>query len=450
MRCLFAFMCVLALGVMGCSETSGTGGDGGAAGMGGGGVGGNGGQGGVDLCDGVDCDEGETCIWGDCYAIDCSLVEEGAGCAAAAGFFFVPGLCSGDVCLFECEVLEEGSTCHREDGVGICVDNYCGERCENNDDCSDLTDCTSDTCLSNGLCENTAVQDGTPCAGGTCEGGTCGLESSVLPCSEDGIRNAIAAGGGPYTLDCDEPTTVVLRATIRVDNDVILDGKGVTLDARNAQDTTFRVDKQVAVEFNGFTLIGGDHAGIYNAGNLTLANSTATANPGWGIDNDGVLTVLNSTVSGNTGDAQIFNQGSVALINSTVSGNSAVGLDNNAGALTVANSLVDGDCAGDVTSNGHNIESPGNTCRFDQATDRINVPAELLNLGPLQDNGGPTMTHALLTEPGPSVAIDQIPEGDCVDADSEPLTTDQRGFTRPVAILGPDPLCDVGAFEVQP
>jgi len=52
------------------------------------------------------------------------------------------------------------------------------------------------------------------------------------------------------------------------------------------------------------------------------------------------------------------------------------------------------------------------------------------------------MTHAL--EPG-SVAIDQIPEADCLDADGEPLTTDQRGEPRPGGSM-----CDVGSFEVQP
>ena len=65
-------------------------------------------------------------------------------------------------------------------------------------------------------------------------------------------------------------------------------------------------------------------------------------------------------------------------------------------------------------------------------------------LGPLQNNGGPTETHALL--PG-SVAIDQIPEADCVDEDGEPLITDQRGELRPA---GAESKCDVGAFEVQP
>jgi hypothetical protein len=94
-----------------------------------------------------------------------------------------------------------------------------------------------------------------------------------------------------------------------------------------------------------------------------------------------------------------------------------------------------------VTSNGYNIESPGNTCGFDQLTDLVNVTTEQLALGPLQDNGGPTETHALGAG---SVAIDAIPEADCVDADGEALTTDQRGVTRPQGDA-----CDVGAVEME-
>jgi hypothetical protein len=93
---------------------------------------------------------------------------------------------------------------------------------------------------------------------------------------------------------------------------------------------------------------------------------------------------------------------------------------------------------------GGNLESPGNTCDFYQPTDQVNVTAQQLNLGPLQDNGGPTQTHALGAG---SVAINQIPAEDCVDADGAPLTTDQRGEPRPET---GGTLCDVGAFEVQP
>jgi len=101
----------------------------------------------------------------------------------------------------------------------------------------------------------------------------------------------------------------------------------------------------------------------------------------------------------------------------------------------MTNSVVDGDCLLDIVSNGYNVESPGDTCNFGQPTDQVNVTAEQLNLGPLQDNGGPTMTHAPLAG---SVAIDRIPEGDCaVDAD-------QRYVSRP---RGDG--CEVGAVEVD-
>jgi hypothetical protein len=95
-----------------------------------------------------------------------------------------------------------------------------------------------------------------------------------------------------------------------------------------------------------------------------------------------------------------------------------------------------------VVSLGGNIESPGDTCDFDPGgTDQVDVHELALDLGPLQDNGGPTWTHALL--PG-SVAIDVIEEADCVDPDGLPLTTDQRDFARP---MGGG--CDAGAFELQ-
>jgi len=104
---------------------------------------------------------------------------------------------------------------------------------------------------------------------------------------------------------------------------------------------------------------------------------------------------------------------------------------------TLTNSLIDGDCQGYYNvSGGYNIESPGDTCGFDQTTDLYEVPD--LKLGPLQDNGGLTETHALL--PG-SPAINRIPGAACE------VETDQRGEPRPET---GGTMCDVGSFEVQP
>jgi hypothetical protein len=208
---------------------------------------------------------------------------------------------------------------------------------------------------------------------------------------------------------------------------------------------------------SGNIAIQGNGGGITNIlGSLTLTNSTVSGNSGgWagGINNyTGPLTLTNSTVSGNTtlskGGGIANYTGPVTLTNSTVSGNTADeggGGIFNWGPLTLTNSLVDGDCElgvgpaapiGSISSNGYTIESPGDTCGFDQPTDQVNVSADNLKLGPLQDNGGPTMTHALGAG---SVAIDAIPADVCE------VDEDQRGEPRPGGTM-----CDVGAFEVQP
>jgi hypothetical protein len=312
----------------------------------------------------------------------------------------------------------------------------------------------------------------------------------VLPCSEQGILNAIAAGGNePYTFDCDGTTPVVTQGAFVINNNVILDGEGKLTVTGSSFNPFFIVEEEVVAELRRFTITGSaplplpsekigefpPGSGILNNGTLTLTNSTVSNKPGDGIANNGTLTMMNCTVSGNTGVAGgIGNGGILAVTNSTVSGNTGVagGIWNNGtltmmnstvagniahdpanegsaivngedATLTVANNLVDGDCtnAGVITSNGYNIESPGNTCGFDQTTDQTGKTAEELNLGPLADNDGPTMTHALKLVPTPSVAIDQIPEADCE------VDTDQRGKPRPET--GGD-ACDVGAFEVQP
>jgi len=462
---------------------------------------------------------------------------------------------------------------------------------------------------------------------------------NVCPCNEGGIRAAIAEGLGPYTFDCDGPTTIITGREIVIDADVTLDGGGnLTVDGNQAH-RVFSVSDGVTAELIGLTVANGKEAaehgggirnegmltlrnitvsdsaagretgcrtddpallcseggGIWNAGTLTLMDSTVSGNSapfgggianrqgsltlidsdvlsnsangcrgaaallcsgGGGIWNSGALTMINSTVSGSTADwgAGIYTRGGTpTLTDSTVSGNSAGfdgggllnfetltlidstvadnvagqsggGIANEAGTLEVTNSTlsgntaaaaggglfnplgaaanllnttvstntaeregggvytggalllisgtiaandaptgsaifdpgapgdalrsimntaVEGDCAGSpLDSGGYNIESPGNTCGFSEATDR---PAEdQLNLGPLQDNDGPTQTHALLEN---SAAIDRIPQADCVDGAGEPLTADQRGKPRPAGVSS---TCDVGAFEVQP
>ena len=62
----------------------------------------------------------------------------------------------------------------------------------------------------------------------------------------------------------------------------------------------------------------------------------------------------------------------------------------------------------------------------------------------LADNGGPTLTHALV--PG-GLAVNAGDNSKAVDADGNPLDYDQRGegFARIV-----DGTVDIGAFEIPP
>ncbi len=80
------------------------------------------------------------------------------------------------------------------------------------------------------------------------------------------------------------------------------------------------------------------------------------------------------------------------LVNTIVSGNT--------GATAGTNGIVTDDDSGPVLSYGHNLIGTASGFSNFVATDRLNVDPRL---GPLQDNGGVTPTHALLAS---SPAID--------------------------------------------
>src|SRR5690606_29146412 len=162
------------------------------------------------------------------------------------------------------------------------------------------------------------------------------------------------------------------------------------------------------------SLVSGNSAyrggAIYNAGTGTLANSTVSGNSatdGGGIYNaSGPLTLTNSTVSGNMalqngGGIHNYSFGTLTLTNSTVSNNSGGyggGVFNHSGVTTMTNSIIayspGGDCENWGTINAkHTLIRDGLGCV--NGTDLNNLAGEPM-LGPLQDNGGPTMTHALL------------------------------------------------------
>ena len=194
--------------------------------------------------------------------------------------------------------------------------------------------------------------------------------------------------------------------------------------------------------------------------NSTISDNVATASgstSGGGVENNAVLVMTNSTVSGNRGGmgGGIYNanSGMLTLVHSTVAGNDASypggGIFNDGGSMTLTASILDGntnrsarsDCFSTVppTSGGYNFIGDGTGCMWVAGSgDIVGTATAPLSagLGPLQDNGGPTTTHALL--PGPPVAINTIPVAACA------VATDQRGVVRPQGGM-----CDKGAFEVE-
>jgi len=191
--------------------------------------------------------------------------------------------------------------------------------------------------------------------------------------------------------------------------------------------------------------------GMFNGGPLTIGSTTISDNSaanGGGIYNSGggTTTITNSTVSGNTAGSGggIFNIRMLAITSSTLSNNSASlggGVFNNE-TFQIGDTILNMGASGANIANFGTVTSLGYNLSSDDGGGVLTGPGDQINtnplLGPLQNNGGPTFTHALL--PG-SPAIDA---GD--PNFTPPPSFDQRGpgFDRVV-----NGRIDKGSFEVQ-
>ncbi len=164
------------------------------------------------------------------------------------------------------------------------------------------------------------------------------------------------------------------------------------------------------------------------SGFIVLNNSTISGNNGGGIRNQDVNTTLYYSYGGGGGYYR-NQQCQLSIGNSTIAGNKGSGVDNR-GILLLKNNLIannTADCNNSAALNlsGINLIENG-ACNAQLSGDP--------KIGPLLDNGGLTMTHAVLAG---SPVIDKALKSTC------PLT-DQRNIKRDLLKTG---ACDLGAFE---
>jgi len=315
-------------------------------------------------------------------------------------------------------------------------------------------------------------------------GGACTLRAAIMEANAGDGSDTIVLPAGTYTLsiagtgengaafgDLDIAASQPVTITGAAAATTIIDGGGLdrvfhNLGPLTISHVTIR-NGNSAASFGGGILaeapltvqnaiISGNQAGsgggIFHAFGIvsTVESSTISGNQaeqGGGVLSQGGLTLVNVTVSGN--NATVYSGGGLELVftntlrNVTIANNSAPsgGGISAGGGVTAVNTIV----ASNTPSNcafgfpleagsSHNLDS-GTTCGLSGTGDKS---GQNPLLGPLQNNGGPTPTHALAVG---SPAID-------AGTNTGSPAVDQRGVARPKDGDGNGTATtDMGAFE---
>ncbi len=281
----------------------------------------------------------------------------------------------------------------------------------------------------------------------------------------DLTSNQSAQEGGAIYLD--NNASLVATNCRFLSNQSITSGGAIRANSSNAVNMTGCTIQSNIAGFAGQGAVGG--AIRVSSGSLTIENSCFSDNTSteWGgaIDIGGTfpapIVIRNSTISGNAAGFRggaislRFTYGNLLVQNSTITsnnggtgnggiyrtaGNSQVMLESTTVAQNTGSSATDISSSGGVSGtnsligisgagSGHNLSGTGNK------TGTLAAPLDA-KLSALTNNGGTTLTHALL------------PGSPCIDAGYNPqsLVFDQRGqgFVRMFASAA-----DIGSFESQ-
>ena len=292
--------------------------------------------------------------------------------------------------------------------------------------------------------------------GGILNSGNLTLTNSVV----SGNTAAFVGGG-----------ILVYQGRLTVSNSLITgnnaeSGGGVSnLGSTNIDQCTIK-NNSASSSGGGISNLSGDQPFVLTVNRSTISNNISQGTGG-GIYNVSLAFATNSTVSSNSAlsGGGIANLNQMTLANLTISANTTTsqggGIYNpGVGTLTVGNTIIAGNSSpsgpdfsgGNINSQDYNLIGNTSGANFNGTTTH-NITNVSPLLGPLADNGGPTLTHALLSgSPALDAGDNCVLTNSCTAVLLSALTTDQRGagFNRAVDGNGDGTATvDIGAFEAQ-
>lgn len=231
-------------------------------------------------------------------------------------------------------------------------------------------------------------------------------------------------GGGIFTYSADLDSSTITT------NAAQCGGGGL-----HAHNAARLVASTVSLNTSGNSECANTSGGLFALGNVTLVNST-----------------FNGNFGGQNGYGAVGTRSNLQMYFNTIVGNTAMAVNDRAGGVaffgsaTLYGNIVSGNSSNDIytapvkTVNGaYNIITRSAYTTLPGDTNRTCTPNAGLYLGALANNGGPTLTMALLTG---SCAIGAGPDYTPLPGN---VTTDERGEARPT-----NKAVDIGAFQIVP